>query len=65
MENLLPRWLDSLSRTRDGDLTRHALVVALGVSAVQFCLKYDYWHHCLLDSRWPGPDVQYHFPDDW
>lgn len=65
LDNILPRWLDSLSRTRDGDLTQHAVVVALGAQAVNFCLRGPYNHHCILDSRWQGPDRQYHFPDDW
>ena len=63
----MPRWLDSLSKTRDGDMTGHAVVMALGAPALELCMesKLQYNHHCLLDPHWPGPNVQYHFGSDW
>ncbi|KAK9813978.1 hypothetical protein WJX73_007658 [Symbiochloris irregularis] len=65
-DHLLPRWLDSLKHTRDGDLTRHAVVGALGQPALEFCKKSNahHQHHCAAVS-WPGPETQYHFGDDW
>lgn len=69
LQELLPRWLDSLASTRDGDLTQHAVVVALGASALDLCQRqkwnHGYSHQCVLDQSWPGPDRQYEFASPW
>ena len=62
---LLPRWLDSLSWTRDGDLTRHAVVVTLGAVAQEICWQHPHKHHCVSSATWPGPEEQYHFGSQW
>ena len=62
---LLPRWLDSLASTRDGDLTRHAVVVALGSRALDLCRQHAYSHQCVQQHEWPGPERQYIFASNW
>ena len=65
LHELLPRWLDSLANTRDGDITPHVIVVALGHRALEACQQHAYSHHCVLQHNWPGPDQQYTFATPW
>ena len=62
----LPRWLASLSKA-GSDITRHAVVVALGRRAYDFChsQRRSFGHHCVRDHHWPGPEEPYQFAQDW
>ena len=62
----LPRWLTSLSRA-GSDITGHAVVVALGRRAYDFCQgqRRTFGHHCVRDHNWPGPEEPYTFAQDW
>ena len=62
----LPRWLASLSRA-GSDISRHAVVVALGRRAYDFChsQRRGFGHHCVRDHHWPGPEEPYQFAQDW
>ena len=62
----LPRWLASLSRA-GGNLTRYAVVMALGRRALEFCTSQQriFAHMCVRDFNWPGPEEPYRFAQDW
>ena len=66
-DELLPRWLASMSPTLDDDVAQHTVIVTLGTSAHELCqgLQQRYRHQCVLLPHWTGPDRMYHFADDW
>ena len=66
-DELLPRWLASMSPTLDDDIAKHTVIVTLGVHAHDLCtdMQKQYRHQCVLLPHWTGPDRMYHFGDDW
>ena len=66
-DELLPRWLASMSPTLDDDIAQHTVIVTLGASAHELCqgMQQHYRHQCVLLPHWTGPDRMYHFADDW
>ena len=64
---MLSKFLKGLHASLDGDLTHHVIVGGLGASAGNICsgLKARFNHHCLTNSKWPGPDEEYEDGDRW
>ena len=66
-DELLPRWLDSMTTTLDGDISQHTLILTLGTKAQELCVKEQQHarHQCVLLPHWLGPDRMLHFGDEW
>ena len=66
-DELLPRWLDSMTHTLDGDISKHTLILTLGTKAHELCQgEQAHAHHqCVLLPHWLGPDRMLHFGDEW
>ena len=66
-DELLPRWLASMSPTLDGNIAKHTILLTLGYTAHELCRaeQESYRHQCVLLPHWTGPDRMYHFGDDW
>ena len=66
-DELLPRWLASMSPTLDGDIAQHTIILTLGYTAHELCRaeQQSFKHQCVLLPHWNGPDRMYHFGDEW
>lgn len=59
MQSMLTPWLDSLKHARGLDLSRHAIVVAIGLPAYMYCeaARQNYRHYCVFDKHCVEEDM--------